>query len=107
VASPADMVQAPRVRFQPRLQFLFCRLGLPSFSLAIAAFCLTLFIPVSFAQVVVNGQVFTNGLAIVDAPQPRRSVNPLHVMECVDLYCSGSSFSVGSDIPIAVDVSML
>ncbi|KII93197.1 hypothetical protein PLICRDRAFT_87611 [Plicaturopsis crispa FD-325 SS-3] len=39
------------------------------------------------AQVLVNGQTFTNGLAIVDAPNP------------------SSSFSAGSNMPIAIDIS--
>ncbi|KAA1468183.1 hypothetical protein DENSPDRAFT_377656 [Dentipellis sp. KUC8613] len=51
--------------------------------------CVLLFIafPIASAQYLVNGQVFTCGLAIVDAPAPN------------------STYHAGSNIPIAIDVS--
>lgn len=65
------------------------------------------------AQTVVNGQIFTNGLAIVDAPAVGRSASdfssyvPGSQGEFVlsNLFCTISSqFHAGSNIPIAIDV---
>ncbi|KAI0051758.1 hypothetical protein FA95DRAFT_1484931 [Auriscalpium vulgare] len=50
-------------------------------------FPVLLALPPAAAQYLVNGQVFTNALAIVDAPAPQ------------------STFHAGSDIPIALDIS--
>ncbi|KAJ7814142.1 hypothetical protein B0H14DRAFT_2376209 [Mycena olivaceomarginata] len=50
-------------------------------------FLAALFTQRAVAQTYINGQMFTNGLAIIDSPAPQ---NPGHV---------------GSDIPIAIDVS--
>jgi len=86
------MVLAHPLRFACRPAFsIFSCLRHPpnpfSLSFVIAVLCVLLIMPSSDAQVVVNGQVFTNGLTIVDSPQPL------------------SVFNVGSGIPIAVDVS--
>ncbi|KAG6836810.1 hypothetical protein H0H93_002832 [Arthromyces matolae] len=51
------------------------------------AWVLTLFITTSVGQILINGQIYTNGLSIIDSP------------------ALNTPFSVGSTLPIAVDVS--
>ena len=57
------------------------------------------------AQVVVNGQIFTNGLAIVDAPQPGTYVPAPPSLDTPTLTRVDSTLHAGATQSVAIDVS--
>ncbi len=81
---------------------------LSMFSLYAVGLHLATYISITCAQVVVDGQVFTNALAIVDSPQPNSYVlfTPLRVQVSY-LTRHLSVFHAGSPLPFAVDVRFI
>lgn len=85
-------------------------LGFPFFPISFiffAAFFSTFVTRPASAQILSNGQLFTNALSIVDSPAPQRSVTTAVCSNCafINFATDHSELHAGSDINIAIEVS--